>query len=136
MLYLETAEDGQLGTQNCKKFSRATCMEYSDTKLVQIIKMLFVSYFAIYSNGSHLDWSIFIQISNNSMQESFSHHFVKIHSAVIETLSFSCLVLFIITADGGHLGIENSKKIAKKIEKASYTKHSGTKFESISIKCF
>ena len=50
---------------------------------------------------------------------------VKIHLAVIEILSFSCSVLFLVTANGSHLGIPNCKKNIT----ASYKKHSGTKLD-------
>ena len=35
---------------------------------------------------------------------------VKIHSVVIEILSFSYFALYLITADNGHLGMLNCKK--------------------------
>ena len=35
---------------------------------------------------------------------------VKIHLAVIEILSFSCSVLFLVTANGGHLGMPSCKQ--------------------------
>ena len=37
----------------------------------------------------------------------FDMTLVKIHSAIIEILSFSCFALFLVTADGGHLGMPN-----------------------------
>ena len=37
------------------------------------------------------------------MQESFDTNLVKIHSAGIEKLPISCFVLFLVTADDGHL---------------------------------
>ena len=40
----------------------------------------------------------------------FDTYLVKIHSAVIEILSFSCSVLFLVMANGGHLGMPNCKK--------------------------
>ena len=48
---------------------------------------------------------------------------VKIHLVVIQILTFSCSALFLVTANGGHLGMPNYKKI----KMASYKKHSGTK---------
>ena len=43
----------------------------------------------------------------------FDTNFIKIHSAVTEILSFSCFVLFLVTADGGHLGMPKCKKSKK-----------------------
>ena len=40
----------------------------------------------------------------------FRHNFVKIHSVVIEILSCSCFVLFLVTADGYHLALPNCEK--------------------------
>ena len=37
----------------------------------------------------------------------FDVNLVKIHSAVIEILSISCFVLFLVTLDGGHIGMPN-----------------------------
>ena len=47
------------------------------------------------------------------MQNYFETNFIKIHSAVIQILSFSCSVLFLVMANGGHLGMPNCKKIKK-----------------------
>ena len=41
----------------------------------------------------------------------FCHNLVKIHLMVIEILSFSCAVLFLVMADGDHLAVPNCKKI-------------------------
>ena len=44
----------------------------------------------------------------------FCHSFVKIHFgdlAVIEILSVSCSVLFLVKADGDHFVVPNCKKI-------------------------
>ena len=43
------------------------------------------------------------------MQESFYTNLVKIHSAVIKML-YSCFMLFLEMADGGHLGMANCKQ--------------------------
>ena len=40
----------------------------------------------------------------------FDTNLVKIHLAVIEILSFSCFVLFLVMADGGHFGMQNCKR--------------------------
>ena len=52
-------------------------------------------------NGLQLDIFETSQCKNH-----FDTNFVKIHSAVTEILSFSCFVLFLVTADGGHLGCQ------------------------------
>ena len=39
----------------------------------------------------------------------FCHDLVKIHLVVIEILSFSCSVLFLVMADGNHLAVPNCK---------------------------
>ena len=49
----------------------------------------------------------------------FDTKLVKIHKGVIKILSFSCSALFLVTANGGHLGMPNCKK----------SKHSGTKLD-------
>ena len=40
----------------------------------------------------------------------FCHYLVKIHSVVIEILSFTCSVLLLVKADGDHLAVPNCKK--------------------------
>ena len=40
----------------------------------------------------------------------FCHNLVKLHSVVIEILSFSCSVLLLVQADGNHLAVQNCKK--------------------------
>ena len=40
----------------------------------------------------------------------FCHNLVKIHLVVIEKLSFSCSVLFLVKADGTHFAVPNCKK--------------------------
>ena len=41
----------------------------------------------------------------------FCHNLVKIHSVVIEILSFSCSVLLSVKEDGDHLAVPNCKKL-------------------------
>ena len=52
-------------------------------------------------------------LSSNFETTQCKNHFeanvVKIHSAVIEILSFSCSVLFLVRANGDHLGMPNYK---------------------------
>ena len=55
----------------------------------------------------------------------FDLNLVKIHTALIEILSFSCFVLFLVMPDGGHLRMPNCKKI----KMASSKKHSVTKLD-------
>ena len=43
----------------------------------------------------------------------FNTNLVKIHSALIKILPFLCFVLFLVTADGSHLGTQNCKKVKK-----------------------
>ena len=40
----------------------------------------------------------------------FCHNLVKSHVVVIQILSFSCSVLFLVKADGNHLAMPNCKK--------------------------
>ena len=40
----------------------------------------------------------------------FCHNLIKIHFMVIEILSFSCFVLFLVMPDGDHLAVPNCKK--------------------------
>ena len=40
----------------------------------------------------------------------FDSNLVKIHYVVIEILSFSCSALFLVTANGDHLGMPNCRK--------------------------
>ena len=40
----------------------------------------------------------------------FCHNLVKIHSVVVEILSFTCSVLVLVKADGDHLAVPNCKK--------------------------
>ena len=62
----------------------------------------------------------------------FDTNLVKIHSAVIEILSFSCFALFLVTTDGGHLGMPKLQNI----KKTSYKKHSGTKLDQFQPRIF
>ena len=41
----------------------------------------------------------------------FCHNLVKIHLVIIEILSFSCSVVFLVMADGNHLAMPDCKKI-------------------------
>ena len=59
------------------------------------------------------------------MLNRFDTDLVKIHSAVIEILSFSCSALLLVTANGGRHGMPNYKKI----KTASYKKDSGKKLD-------
>ena len=43
----------------------------------------------------------------------FCHNLVKIHSVVVEIVSFSCSVLLLVKADGDHLAVPNCKKKSK-----------------------
>ena len=64
----------------------------------------------------------------------FKNHFdtnlVKIHQAVIEILSFSCSMLFLVTANGSHLGMPNCKNQNGLIQETFWHK-----VGSISSKC-
>ena len=44
----------------------------------------------------------------------FDKNLVQFHYAVIEKLSFSCSVIILLTANGGHLGMPNCK-ISKRL---------------------
>ena len=44
-----------------------------------------------------------------SAKNHFDTNLVDIHTAVIEISPISCFVLFLITTDGGHLGMPNRK---------------------------
>ena len=52
----------------------------------------------------------------------FDTNLVKIHSVVIQILSFSCFNVILVTTDGGHFGMPNCKKIKIALHK----KHSAT----------
>ena len=54
----------------------------------------------------------------------FDTNLVKIHEAVIEILSFSCSVLFLVTANDRHLGMPKCKK-----SKRLYTRNTGIKLD-------
>ena len=41
----------------------------------------------------------------------FDTNLIKVHSAIIEILSFSCFVIFLVMADGSHLGMPYCKKL-------------------------
>ena len=43
-------------------------------------------------------------------KNQFGINLIKIHSTVIEILSSSCFVLFLVMADGSHLGMPNCKQ--------------------------
>ena len=86
------------------------------------IEINFVSHFATFSNGIHLDWSVLFNIETTRCKYYYDTNLVEIHSAIIEILSFSCFVLFLVTANDGHFGVPNCKKIIM----TSYKKHSGT----------
>ena len=51
------ADGCHLETQKYKN-DMASCKEHADTNLIKY--HLFVSYFAVFSNESHLDWPFFI----------------------------------------------------------------------------
>ena len=59
----------------------------------------------------------------------FDTNLVTIHEAVIEILSFSCSVLFLVMTNGSHAGMPNSKKKKKKKNTPSYKKDSGPKLD-------
>ena len=64
-------------------------------------------------------------IETTQCKNHLDKNLVEMHSGVIEILSFSPSVLFLVMANGGHLGMPNCKKI----KTASYKKHSGTRLD-------
>ena len=66
-----------------------------------------VLHFVIFSNGS---WLLLFSFETTQRKSQFDTNLVRIRSALIEISSFSCFVLFIVTAGGGHLVTENCKK--------------------------
>ena len=83
--------------------------------------ILLRKYFAIYSNGSHLDWSVLLKFAITQCKNHFETILIKIHSAVIEILFFFFLFFFLfcfsfhvcailVTADGGYLRMPHCKK--------------------------
>ena len=51
------------------------------------------------------------QMSLISLTRVFCHNLVKLHSVIIEILSFPCSVLFSVTADDNHFAMPNCKNI-------------------------
>ena len=62
------------------------------------IQIFLVSHFAIFSKGSHHNRSFLFDFETTQYKNHFNANLVKIHSAVIEMLSISCFVLFLITS--------------------------------------
>ena len=54
--------------------------------------------------------TILFNFERTQYKNQFDANLVNIRLAVIERLSISCFVLFLVTADGGHLGMPNCKK--------------------------
>ena len=74
------------------------------------IKIFSVPQFANFSNRSH-DWSLLFNFETTQCKNQFDTNLVRIHSVRIEILSFSCFMLFLVTADGNHFGTPNCKKL-------------------------
>ena len=54
-----------------------------------------------------MDWWFLLYLKATQFENSFDKNLIKIHSAIIGILSFSCFVLFLGLADSGHLGTPN-----------------------------
>ena len=108
MLYLVKADGDNLVVPNCKKskWLNAKIIVTKAGTLFQCYTLLFLVRGVNLKVFSHL-------ILNNSLQGYFDTNLVKIHSAVIEILSFSCSALLLVTVNGGYLGMPNCKKIKR-----------------------
>ena len=71
-------------------------MQRHYTKLVRLNCDFYfsVSRLAIFSNRSHLDWSLLFNFETTRCKNQFDTKLASIHLALIEILSFSCLVHF------------------------------------------
>ena len=74
------------------------------------IEIFFVSHFDMFSYKSHLTGIFLFNFETIQQKNHFDTILIKIHLAVIEILSFSCFVLFLVMADGSHLGMPNCEK--------------------------
>ena len=88
------------------------------------IEIFFVPHFCRISKEGQLDYFHLISKNKkkNLMQSYFGTHLFKIHSVVIEILSFSCFMLFLSRQMGAILECQTAK-----IEITSYREHSVTK---------
>ena len=66
--------------------------------------------FLVTAPGSHLDRYILLNFETAQRKNHFDTNLVKIHLAGIEILSFSLTVLFLVMANGSHLGMPNCPK--------------------------
>ena len=120
MLFLVTANGGHLRLPYCKKSKRLHTRNILAQTWINF-NQWFLRYrhfhvYAIFSNGP---WQTFtgtflFNFETTQCKNHFDTNLVKIHSAVTEILSFSCSVRFLVTPNGGHLGIPNCKKKNKK----------------------
>ena len=80
------------------------------------MKGFFQFYTLLFSvRGAILTGLFLFNFKTTHCKNHFDTNLVKIHYAVIQILSFSCSVLFDVTANGGHLGMQYCKKKSKRI---------------------
>ena len=66
--------------------------------------------FLVTAPGGILTGIFLFNFETTQCKNHFDTNLVKIHSAVIEILSFLCSALFLVTPNSGHLGMPNCKK--------------------------
>ena len=119
-------DDGHLGMPNFRKFKVASCKEEIVTQTwYDSTEIFFVPHFGRVSKEGHLDYFHLIlkkKEKQNLMQSHLGTHLFKIHSVIIEILSFSCFVLFLSWQMGAILECQTAK-----IEMTSCREHSITK---------
>ena len=91
--------------KNQNAYSKIHC----DPKLVQFNEIFFGSNLLFLVTEAILTDLFLINFETTQYKDHFNTNLVKIHPAVIEILSISCHVLFLVMADGGHLGMLNKK---------------------------
>ena len=110
------ADGGQLAMPNCKKKKKKKKKNQTDIiqwhKVVQFHWDFFnftFCYFKLWTSS----WLVYFLINFETTQckNHFDTNWIKIHSAVIEVVSFSCFWQFLVMADGGHLVMPNCKKL-------------------------
>ena len=123
VLFLVTAVHGHLGVPNKSNWLHARTIVlqnwYDSTEIFFVSFLLFLVIEAI------LTGLFLFNFETTQCKNHFDLNLVKIHTALIEILSFSCFVLFLVMPDGGHLRMPNCKKI----KMASSKKHSVTKLD-------
>ena len=84
---------------------------HSDTKLVQFQRFSQFHILLLLVTEANLSGLYIFTFETPQGKNHFATNFIKIHSGVTEILSVSCFVLFLVTADGGHLRMPKCKKL-------------------------